>query len=94
MLVDLTVNEDDLRFLREMYEKYGDTIPPEKFYPFISDNEDVRAFCHPHKGCYIACEGNFQPSANTFVETIGKNEIDMGYLGCDENPSMVEDDDG
>lgn len=94
MLVDLTVNPEEIKSLREMYEKYGDTIPPEKFYPFISDNDEVRAFCHPHKGCYIACEYNSQPSANTFVETIGRSITDMGYLTHEDNPSIIEDENG
>ncbi len=94
MIRELTIKWDEIEHLNEIYarENLGrieDTIP------FLDRENKKRAEAyHPCKGCYIGGEGWFQPIISIFKELEGKNEMDMGYMGLDENPSIIEDENG
>lgn len=89
MLVELTLDPDEIERIRGIFEKENlGTV--EEFLPFIKGDKEH----HPSNGCYVGCEGMFTPTISVFKELAGKNVLDMGYLGFDENPSIIEDEEG
>ena len=89
MLVDLTYNWEEINRLKDVCKKEN-LGKVEDYYPFLADEKTY----HPHKGCYIGCEGWFNINESMFVETKGKDRLDMGYLGRTDNPSIIKDENG
>lgn len=89
MLVELTYNQDEINRLDKIFKKenWGNVSD---VYPFLKDEKTY----HPHKGCYIGCEDWFNVSPSLFVETKGKSETCMGYLGKTDNPYVIRDENG
>lgn len=88
MLVELTYNQDEINRLNELFKKERWNVSD--VYPFLKDEK----IYHPHKGCYIGCEGCFYISPSLFVETKGKSETCMGHLGKTDNPTFKRNEKG
>ena len=84
MLVDLTYNKKEINRLNEIFKKEN-LGSAKDLYPFL---EDERTY-HPNKGCYIG--NGFNINTSLFVETKGKSESCMGYLGKTDNPALIRD---
>jgi len=91
MIRELTIDWDEVKRINEIFTKEN-LGRIEDSLPFL-DSGKADAY-HPHKGCYIGGEGWFGVEPNIFKELKGKSENEMGYLGLDVNPSIIEDGDG